>query len=139
MHCSKCVSFWGTSYSRPPIDPYLTPPCYSLPPVTKFWRRHWIKVGAIDAAAHSGNRPTDKKRESPLYFGCDFYGWCNCGKIIKIVATRCPILQLKCTNDITVRTYMIRVLPTRWLRKPAGIEITSLAPYECGLSPAQNC
>ena len=26
MHCSKCVSFWGTSYSRPPIDPYLTPP-----------------------------------------------------------------------------------------------------------------
>jgi len=21
MHCSKCVSFWGTSYSRPPIDP----------------------------------------------------------------------------------------------------------------------
>ena len=26
MRCSKCVSFWGTSYSRPPIDPYLTPP-----------------------------------------------------------------------------------------------------------------
>ena len=26
---------WGTSYSRPPIDPYLTPP-----PVTKSWRRH---------------------------------------------------------------------------------------------------
>ena len=23
---SKCVSFWGTSYSRPPIDPYLTSP-----------------------------------------------------------------------------------------------------------------
>ena len=23
MHWSKCVSFWGTSYSRPPIDPYL--------------------------------------------------------------------------------------------------------------------
>ena len=28
---------WGTSYSRPPIDPYLT-----SPPVTKSWRRHWI-------------------------------------------------------------------------------------------------
>ena len=26
---------WGTSYSRPPIDPYLT-----SPPVTKSWRRH---------------------------------------------------------------------------------------------------
>jgi len=25
MHCSKRVSFWGTSYSRPPIDPYLFP------------------------------------------------------------------------------------------------------------------
>ena len=24
MHCSKRVSFWGTSYSRPHIDPYLT-------------------------------------------------------------------------------------------------------------------
>ena len=34
VHCSKCVSFWGTSYSRPPIDPYLTPPG------TKTWRRH---------------------------------------------------------------------------------------------------
>jgi len=21
---------WGTSYSRPPIDPYLTPPCYKI-------------------------------------------------------------------------------------------------------------
>jgi len=30
MHCSKCVSFWGTSYSRPPIDPYLTSPCYKI-------------------------------------------------------------------------------------------------------------
>ena len=26
---------WGTLYSRPPIDPYLT-----SPPVTKSWRRH---------------------------------------------------------------------------------------------------
>ena len=37
MYCSKCVSFWGTSYSRPPIDPYLTSPllftslpCYKI-------------------------------------------------------------------------------------------------------------
>ena len=28
---------WGTSYSRPPIDPYLT-----FPPVTKSWQRHCI-------------------------------------------------------------------------------------------------
>ena len=34
VHCSKCVSFWGTSYYRPHTDPYLTPP------VTKSWRRH---------------------------------------------------------------------------------------------------
>jgi len=27
MHCSKCVSFWGTSYSRPP---YSLPPCYKI-------------------------------------------------------------------------------------------------------------
>jgi len=31
VHCSKCVSFWGTSYSRPPIDPYLTPPLLQNP------------------------------------------------------------------------------------------------------------
>ena len=28
---------WGTLYSRPPIDPYLT-----FPPVTKSWRRHCL-------------------------------------------------------------------------------------------------
>ena len=31
MHCSKCVSFWGTSYSRPPIDPHLTSPLLQNP------------------------------------------------------------------------------------------------------------
>ena len=31
MHCSKCVSFWETSYSRPPIDPYLTSPLLQNP------------------------------------------------------------------------------------------------------------
>ena len=40
---------WGTSYSRPPIDPYLT-----SPPVTKSWRRHWGEgwgTGAVLIAA----------------------------------------------------------------------------------------
>ena len=31
MHCSKCVSFWGTSYSRPPIDPHFTSPLLQNP------------------------------------------------------------------------------------------------------------
>ena len=31
-------------------------------------------------------------------------------------------------SNITVKTFL-RVLPTRWRRKPAGIEITSLPPY----------
>ena len=34
MHCSKCVSFWGTSYSRDPLlirdDTSLPPPCYKI-------------------------------------------------------------------------------------------------------------
>ena len=34
MHCSKCVSFWGASYSRPPTHTSL-PHCYSLPPCYK--------------------------------------------------------------------------------------------------------
>ena len=38
VHCSKRVSFWRTSYSRPPIDPYLTSP----PRVTISWRRHCV-------------------------------------------------------------------------------------------------
>ena len=47
--------------------------------------------------AHSRNRPTatDEKKESLLYFGCDFSAWYNCGKIVKVVATRCHILKLK--------------------------------------------
>jgi len=31
-------------------------------------------------------------------------------------------------SDITVKTFL-RVLPTRWRRKPAGTEITPLSPY----------
>jgi len=32
------------------------------------------------------------------HFGCDFSGWYNFEKIIKIVATRCHILKLKCAK-----------------------------------------
>ena len=60
-------------------------------------------MGAIDAAAlgpfkkqtHGHGRESEK---SLLYFGCDFSGWYNFWKIIKMVATRCHILQLKCTK-----------------------------------------
>jgi len=53
-----------------------------------------MKLGAIDAAAlgtfkkqaHGHGREHEK---SLLYFGCDFSGWYNCGKIIKTVVTRC--------------------------------------------------
>jgi len=48
-------------------------------------------VGAIDAAALDPfkNKPTttDQKKKSLLYFGCDFIGWYNFGKIIKFVDT----------------------------------------------------
>ena len=36
IHIRQYNRDWGTSYSRPPIDPYLTSPS----PVTKSWRRH---------------------------------------------------------------------------------------------------
>ena len=60
-------------------------------------------MGAIDAAAlqaHSRIRPTatDEKKNSLLYFGCDFSGWYNFGKIIKTDATRRHILKLRCTK-----------------------------------------
>jgi len=38
--------------------------------------------------AHSGNRrPTVTDEKNILYFGCDFRGWYNFGKIITVVAT----------------------------------------------------
>ena len=49
-----------------------------------------IKVGATDAAALGSFK---KQTHS-----CDFSGWYNFGKIIKIVTTRCHILKLKCTK-----------------------------------------
>jgi len=58
---------------------------------------HRIKVGAalspLKKQAHGQGRESEK---SLLYFGCDFSGRYNFGKIIKIVATRCHILKLKC-------------------------------------------
>ena len=62
-----------------------------------------IKVGAIDVAAlgpfkkyaHGHGRENEK---SLLIFGCDFSGWYNFGKTIKIVAIRYHILKLKCTK-----------------------------------------
>jgi len=60
-------------------------------------------VGAIDAAAlgpfkklaHGHGRENEK---SLLYFGRNLSGWYNFGNIIKTVATRCHILQQKCTK-----------------------------------------
>jgi len=56
-------------------------------------------AGAIDTAAlsplkkqaHGHGRENEK---SLLYFGCDFSGWYDFGKNIKIVATRCHSLKL---------------------------------------------
>jgi len=56
-------------------------------------------MGAATLGPYSRNRPTatDEKKKSLLYFGCDFCGWYSFRKIIKIVATRCHVSQLKCT------------------------------------------
>jgi len=59
-----------------------------------------MKLGAVDAAAlgtfkkqaHGHGRENEK---SLLYFGCDFSGWYNCGKIIKTVVTRCHYFKAK--------------------------------------------
>jgi len=40
----------------------------------------------------------DEKKKRLLYFGSDFSAWYSFAKIIKIVATRCNILKLKCTK-----------------------------------------
>jgi len=61
-----------------------------------------IKVGAIDAAALGPSQKYahghGREKKSLFYFGCDFSGWYNFGKIIKTVVTRCHILKLKCTK-----------------------------------------
>jgi len=62
-----------------------------------------IEVGAIDAVAlvpfekqaHGHGRENEK---SLLYFGRDFSGRYNFGKTLKIVATGCHSLRLKCTK-----------------------------------------
>ena len=59
-------------------------------------------MGAIDAAAlgplENSPTATDEKKKSLLCFGCDFCGWYTFGKIVKLVATGCHILQLKCSK-----------------------------------------
>jgi len=52
-------------------------------------------LGPFKKQAHGHRRENEK---SLPYFDCDFSGWYNFGKIIKIVATRCHILKLKCTK-----------------------------------------
>ena len=52
-------------------------------------------MGAIDVAAlgpfkrQAHGLHGRENEKSLLYFGCDFSGWYNFGKIIKTVATRC--------------------------------------------------
>jgi len=47
-------------------------------------------LGPIEKQAHGHERENEKNL---LYFGCDFSGWYNFGKIVKIVATKCHILN----------------------------------------------
>ena len=44
----------------------------------------------------------------------------------RLMITSSPTKRI---SAISQRKTFIRVLPTRWRRKPAGIEITSLSPY----------
>ena len=53
---------------------------------------------ALDGHGLGPSTATDEKKKSLFYFGCDFSGWYNFGKIIKIVITRCHVLKLKCTK-----------------------------------------
>jgi len=60
-----------------------------------------MKLGAVDAAALGtfkkqvhGRRGRENKK-SLLYFGCDFSGLYNCGKIIKTVVTICRYFKAK--------------------------------------------
>ena len=52
-------------------------------------------LGTLEKQAHGPGRENEK---CLLCFGCDFSGWYNFGKIMKIVATRCHILKPKCTK-----------------------------------------
>jgi len=52
-------------------------------------------VGPFKKQTHGHGRENEK---NVLYFGRDFSGWYNFGKIIKTVATRCHILKLKFTK-----------------------------------------
>ena len=63
-----------------------------------------IKAGPNDAAAlvpFKKQAHGHGREKSLLYFGCVFSGWYSFGKVIKIVATRCHILELNAPNSIS--------------------------------------
>ena len=62
-------------------------------------RLRWVLL-MLQHWAHSRNRPTatDEKKKSSLFSLLFLCGWYNFGKIVKITATRCRILKLKCTR-----------------------------------------
>jgi len=93
---------------RGPLQAVPAIACRVMQPCSQLGRR-WRRRGNIASSTHSGdtqcrikahseNRPTatGEKKNYLLYICCDFSGWYNFGKIIKIVATRCHILKLKC-------------------------------------------
>jgi len=49
----------------------------------------WVLL-VLQHQAHSRNRPTATDEKNVLYFGCNFSGWYNFRKIVKI--------KLKCTK-----------------------------------------
>ena len=67
--------------------------------------------------AHSRNRLTTTDEKGLLCFSRDFSGRYNFGRIIKIVATRCHILELNAPNSISDEA-----LP----HTPAGEKLTAL-------------
>ena len=59
---------WGTSYSRPPIDPYLTPP------VTKSWRSHWqLIAGTAGSCCYRRSRQSSAKQPQQKYLTANDY------------------------------------------------------------------
>ena len=83
----------------------------------------WVLL-MLQHCAHSGNRPTatDEKKKTLLYFGCDFSGWYNFGKIVKIVTTRYRILKRKCTKSrgrlLATRRHCCSIRPNCGLIRP---------------------
>ena len=65
MHCSKCVSFWGTSYSRPPTHT-------SLPSLLLTSPRYKILAAPLPTTTHESQRAHHERRQNyflPEYIG----------------------------------------------------------------------